>query len=247
MSSEPEEIGVVTTLYRFPVKSMRGEQVDEVELRWHGITGDRRFAFARSDDLSDFPWLTGRQVPDMLRCVPHFTDPSSPKTSPVVVTMPDGASLPIQSDALLARMAESYGGPVHLVQANRGTFDGQGLSFVTNSTLRAIQEHVDAPLDAGRFRINIVIELHRDEPFAEDGWGERLLLLGDRPDSARARVTARIARCVMVNIDPQTARKDHRVLRAVVQHRENYLGVYASTERPGYIRTGDVVRLTPAR
>lgn len=79
MSSEPEEIGVVTTLYRFPVKSMRGEQVDEVELRWHGIAGDRRFAFARSDDPSGFPWLTGRQVPDMLRYTPHFTDPSSPR------------------------------------------------------------------------------------------------------------------------------------------------------------------------
>lgn len=78
--------------------------------------------------------------------------------------MPDGASLPIQSDALLAHMAESYGGPVHLVQANRGTFDGQGLSFVTSSTLRAMQEHVGIPLDAGRFRINIVIELHRDPP-----------------------------------------------------------------------------------
>lgn len=247
MSSEPEEIGVVTDLYRFPVKSMRGEQVDEVELRWHGIAGDRRFAFARSDDTSDFPWLTGRQVPDMLLHSPRFLEPSSPKTSPVAVMMPSGEVLPIHSDALLAHMAERYGGPVHLVQANRGTFDGQGLSLVTSGTLRAMQEHVDAPLDAGRFRINIVIELHHDAPFAEDGWSERLLLLGDRPDSGRARVTARIGRCVMVNIDPQTARKDHRVLRAVAQLRENCLGVYASTERPGRIRKGDVVRIAPVR
>ena len=247
MSNAPEEIGIVTTLYRYPVKSMRGEQVDEVEVRWHGIAGDRRFAFARSDDPTDFPWLTGRQAPAMLLCTPRFAEPSSPKTSPLAVLMPDGASLPIQSEALLAHMAESYGGPVHLVQANRGTFDGQGLSLVTTGSLRSMEEHVDVPLDARRFRINIVIDLRRNDPFAEDAWGERLLVLGNRPDSARVRVTARIDRCVMVNIDPQTARKDHRVLRAVAQLRENYLGVYGSTERPGYIRKGDVVRIAPAR
>ena len=47
----------------------------------------------------------------------------------------------------------------------------------------------------------------------------------------------------MINIDPETSEKETAVLQTVAQIRENCAGVYASTEQPGMIRVGDVVKL----
>ena len=53
-----EPIGTVKALFRHPVKSMRGEELDAATIGWHGVDGDRRYAFVKSDSPSGFPWLT---------------------------------------------------------------------------------------------------------------------------------------------------------------------------------------------
>jgi uncharacterized protein YcbX len=60
------EIGHVEAIFRYPVKSMSGEQLEAAELGWHGLVGDRRLAFRRMDDRSGFPWLTASKLPDLL-------------------------------------------------------------------------------------------------------------------------------------------------------------------------------------
>ena len=54
----PIEIGQVEAIYRYPVKSMRGERLEITRLGWHGLDGDRRLAFRRMNDRSGFPWLS---------------------------------------------------------------------------------------------------------------------------------------------------------------------------------------------
>lgn len=236
-----EGVGVVAALYRFPVKSMRAEPVEEARLRWHGFAGDRRFAFVRGDDRTHFPWLTGRQVSPLLLYAPRFIDPSDPYRSPVVVRTPTGEELPVESPALLAELAAAYGRDVHLVQSNRGTFDSTAASLVTSGTIRALDEGIGRPLDDRRFRINVVVETHSRAPFEEEGWLEDLLVFGDRDDGAQMHGNNPIERCVMVNIDPETAERDHTVLRHVARERANQVGIYCSTARPGCVRVGDVV------
>jgi uncharacterized protein YcbX len=234
----------VRAIYRFPVKSMRGELLDSAALRWHGLAGDRRYAFVRSDNGSDFPWLTGRQVPRLLLYSPHLTLPDDPRRSPVWVRTPAGGELPVDGEDLLRELREQYGGPVHLMQCNRGNFDSQGLSLVSTATIEAVGAQVGRELDPAHFRANLLIESASGEPYEEEGWTGDLLTFGDREDSARARVTERIGRCAMINIDPDTAERDPSVLRTVANARDNCVGVYASTERPGAVRVGDAVRLT---
>ena len=56
-----EPVGRVVGLWRYPVKSMAGEPLTEIEMSWHGFAGDRRWAFIRDDvTRSGFPWLTLR-------------------------------------------------------------------------------------------------------------------------------------------------------------------------------------------
>jgi uncharacterized protein len=67
------EIGHVESLFRYPVKSMRGERLEVANLGWHGLDGDRRMAFRRinDDNRSGFPWLSASKLPDLLLFTPH--------------------------------------------------------------------------------------------------------------------------------------------------------------------------------
>ena len=64
------EIGQIEAIYRYPVKSMGGEQLDGAELGWHGIDGDRRLAFRRVDARGGNPWLSGGRLPGLLSYTP---------------------------------------------------------------------------------------------------------------------------------------------------------------------------------
>ena len=69
-------VGHVTALWRYPVKSMQAEALDAVEVSWHGLAGDRRWAFIRDGQVrSGFPWLTIRERPELARYQPRLADP----------------------------------------------------------------------------------------------------------------------------------------------------------------------------
>jgi|SRR5579862_307806 len=60
------ELGRISAIYRYPVKSMAGELLDVARLSWHGIEGDRTLAFRRLSDKSGFPWLRASKLPRLL-------------------------------------------------------------------------------------------------------------------------------------------------------------------------------------
>src|SRR4051794_8659404 len=73
------EVGRVAALWRYPVKSMAPEAIERVEVGWHGIAGDRRWAFVRADqERNGFPWLTIRESPALARYQPRLVDPERP-------------------------------------------------------------------------------------------------------------------------------------------------------------------------
>ena len=68
-------IGKVDSVWRYPVKSMRGEELDQAFVDFSGVYGDRLFAFASSASPKGFPYLTGREQQQMIRYRPRFRDP----------------------------------------------------------------------------------------------------------------------------------------------------------------------------
>src|SRR5689334_3409535 len=105
------EVGTVAAIWRYPVKSMRGEAIDGSHVDWPGLDGDRRYAFVRSGNLSSFPWLTGRDVPALIRYAPYFADPAHVLESRVRVQTPDGRDLAVESAELVAELAALHGAP----------------------------------------------------------------------------------------------------------------------------------------
>jgi uncharacterized protein YcbX len=201
------QVGVVAALYRFPVKSMRGELLDEARVGWFGIEGDRQYAFVRSDNTSWFPWLTGRDVPDLLRYTPRFLEPANTTASPIMVRTPDGAEVLLDSDVLRNDLAARRGGPVHLMQLERGTFDAAPVSLISLATVEDLGTQIGMPMDPVRFRQNILLDLGAAAPYVEEEWQERLLTFGG-DDRARVLLNRREKRCMMITLTP--IRRDKR-------------------------------------
>ncbi len=236
-SSDPTVVGRVAGIWRYPVKSMAAEPLAEAEVSWHGLAGDRRWAFVRDGlERSGFPWLTLRQRADMSDYRPSLSDPGEPETSSTLVRTPSGEVMEV-TDPALARQLHPDGARV--IRQSRGIFDTFPLSLITTQTIARLSEWVGEPLDVQRFRPNILVEASSETPFAEDAWVGRVLRLG----SARMRVDKRDGRCVVITIDPATHLRTPAILRTVVDQREGYLGVYGSAVEPGRIAVNDLVSI----
>src|SRR5438445_13879042 len=88
------ELGRISAIFRYPVKSMAGELLDVARLSWHGIEGDRRLAFRRLTDKSGFPWLTASKLPQLLLYKPVRLDSNANSKNgellPTHVCTPEG-------------------------------------------------------------------------------------------------------------------------------------------------------------
>lgn len=227
------ELGRIAEINRYPVKSMAGTSLGSAPLGWHGIEGDRRFAFRRVGDTSDFPWLTASKLPALIRYRPEGTH----------VRSPSGASLPLIGAELAAELSGRFGSAVELMQLKQGIFDEAAISVISLATVAGIGAEVGRELDPRRFRANIVLNTPAKESFLENGWVGRMLVFGEDDQGPAVQVTKRDPRCVMINLDPETAEQDPRVLKTVVRLNEQDAGVYATVVRRGTIAVGDRVSL----
>jgi MOSC domain-containing protein len=238
-------VGTVGALYRFPVKSMGGESLDSALLYWHGVEGDRRQVFVKTGDLSTFPWLTARDVPDLVRYTAYLADPANWRKSPVLVRPPDGGpEFPVESAALRETLERLHGAPLHLMRTSRGAHDAAGVSVVGLGSLRALGERLGQALDIRRFRENIYLETLDGQPYVEEEWVGRSLTFGDGERPARVRLLRPDHRCMIVNLDPDRPGQDPAILREIVESRDNCVGLYGSVEATGTLQVGDPVYLT---
>jgi uncharacterized protein YcbX len=232
------EVGRIQSIWRYPVKSMRGETLDACDVYWYGIEGDRRYAFVRGDVSSSFPWLTARQVPRLLSYVPRLRDAAHPLESPVDVITPGGDVVPVES--LGEQMQCEYSGPVHLLQLRRGAYDAMAISMVSTTTAARLS----GTSDARRYRANFVIELNDQVAFGEDRWIGSTLQIGDRADAVRLRVLRATKRCKMVCVDPDTIAFDAAQLQRCAEQHDANAGIYAVPESVGYVRAGEHLFIT---
>jgi uncharacterized protein len=230
------ELGRVEALFRYPVKSMAGVAEPRLELKWRGFSGDREYAFRKAGDLTAFPWLTGRDLSEMVLYRAQFRDPSDLRKSPVDVTAPDGEVFELRDLALSEKLARAAGCGAELIHIGRGAYDSMPVSLFGRATMDDLSRAHGTPLDVRRFRPNIVLD--RGD---ERDWIGTTLVFGDPATGPRLTLNKPIERCAMITIDPDTGARDPSVMRTVAQSFANERGAYASVERPGFIAVGDTV------
>jgi uncharacterized protein YcbX len=245
------EIGQVEAIFRYPVKSMRGEPLDAANLGWHGLDGDRRLAFRRMDNRSDFPWLTAGKLPELILFTPLGREGDAREDGdqgnlPTHIRTPDGKELPVFGEDLAAEVGRRYGSPVEMMQMKHGIFDDASISVIVSDTVREIarlagQSFDVQGLDVRRFRPNVLVRLLRPAPFQEDEWLGGVLSFGEGDDAPAIAVTMHDVRCSMVNLDPDTATPDPEVLKAVVRANQNCAGIYGAVTRTGRLAVGQTI------
>ena len=260
-------IGKVDSLWRYPVKSMRGEALREAFLGFAGIHGDRVFAFRSSASPKGFPYLTAREQRKLLSCQPRFRHPEksarpanladaealapglglTPAPTDATdfmldVALPTGESLAIDDPALLHALRDGVHGvpELTLVRSERAMTDCSPLSLLSKQTVRQLGDEIGTPLDARRFRANICVDLNGSGGFAEDALVGRTLRLGT---NAVISILRRDGRCAMITFDPDTGASNPAVLKRVTQAHEGKAGVYAAVLVEGIVHLGDAVEV----
>jgi uncharacterized protein YcbX len=236
-------LGHISAIFRYPIKSMAGERLDSASLGWHGVEGDRRLAFRRLADRGAFPWLTASRLPELLLYVPIGRQGSAGEPLPTHIRTPEGKEYELTDDALPREIAARHGAEVELMQLRHGIFDEACVSAIALGTIRSIARQAGQDADVRRFRPNLVIDTPGAQPFEEDRWVGKVLEFGPEGTGPAISVTMRDQRCVMLNLDPETARANAEVMKAVIRMNENHAGVYGTVVRTGELRVGQVVGL----
>ena len=242
----------VKELWRYPVKSLQGEQVQAAEVSSAGVHGDRRFAIF---DAETGLGLSGRRVPELL-----FGRATTAVDGSVSIHLPDGSVA--EDDAALSiwlgrevilRSTDDVA--VHDVHSRR--FENvDDFEHEDTSTWHPFEAALGAFQDSGRAAVSLVSETtlgdwpqRRFRPnivlsgAGEDDLVGRRIAIGE----ARLDVTARLGRCVMVtrpqpgSIEKDAIDKDLGVLRAIHRERGGKLAIGALVPVAGLVSVGDEV------
>jgi len=256
-------IGTVDSLWRYPVKSMRGEEMDEVFASFSGIYGDRLFAFESSASPKGFPYLTAREQTRLLQYRPHFRNPgkaarpinlteaesmganpvwADPSELMVDVETPDGRTVPINDPALIDMLRADIDQKhqLTLMRSERAMTDCRPVSIFSLQSARQLAEETGVPMDKRRFRANIYLDLESANGFAENEFVGRSLRIGPK---VVVTILERDPRCMMITLDPDTGEKTPAILKKVAQAHEGMAGVYGAVLVEGLLHKGDPVEV----
>ena len=260
------QIGTVESLWRYPVKSMRGAEMAELFMGFSGIYGDRCYAFKNSAARKGFPYLNANVQQRMLLYSPQFRHPEragkppnlteaasiEPGVNPangdaedmvLDIVTPSGEIVPVDSGALIKQLGEGISGTnqLTLVRSDRALTDCRPVSLISMQTVRQIESELRMPIDKLRFRANIYFNLAAaNGGFGEDNFVGRRLRIGSK---ATVMVLERDPRCKMISLDPNTGEHNPEVLRSVAQTHENLAGVYCAILVEGVLKKGDLIEL----
>lgn len=262
---KPNVIGHVESLWRYPVKSMRGEALTEAFVSFSGILGDRLYAVHNSAAPKAFPYLTARGRSDMLLYRPFFRGPEravlpsnlaeadalGPGVTPlypsheelaVDVETPTGEVLGIDDPQLLGALGDnkSPASALTIRRSDRAMTDCRPISIFSTQTIRKIGDALGLSLDKRRFRANMYVDLASGEGFAEDQYVGRQFRIGSKVVIA---VLERDIRCKMISFDPETSEANPEILKYVARNHDGKAGVYAAVLVEGMVRAGDEIRL----
>lgn len=238
-----KEIGIVKSIYRYPVKSMACEKLSSASIDLHGVEGDRRFAFRRMNDMGGFPFLTAGKLREMVLYQPFNANEESDSSAPTHIRTPDGREFELDSEDLRKELSAAHKSEVEIMKLKHGIFDDAPLSLITTATIKTLEKETNLELDVRRFRPNILVETDDSDSFPEDKWIGKIIAFGDEDDAAAMSVAVKDIRCAMINFDPDDATSNPEILKTVARVNEVCAGIYGSTFKSGTVSTGQKVYL----
>jgi uncharacterized protein YcbX len=209
----------VSEIWRYPVKSLRGERLTETEITKFGIPHDREIAVIRT---LNGRFLTSRTRPKLLGLQGSIGADGSPTINGHCWDSPEALGL----------VKEAAGEFVTLEQiAAPQAFDILPLLVATDGAVDYMN------IDRRRLRPNIFLA---DVPELEERkWPGHILAIGD----VRINLEKLRDRCVMTTYDPDTLKQDPSVLQRIIFELDGSMALDSSVIMPGKIRVGDTAKI----
>lgn len=265
-------IGSIDRLYRYPVKSMGGEQLDQAFVGYSGIYGDRIYAFKSPTAPAFFPYFTGRDRQEMLLYKPRFRYPEharQPHSWAEAEAYSIGITPLFGTEAELVVDVETPHGQLLAID------DPQLKRMLANKTHSSPGENQHGPglslyrsdraLTDGRpvslIAMQTVQQLSEEVGMAIDSRRFRANISVDLDgmpgfseddfvgrtlrlgDRVVVSVVERDPRCVMITFDPDTGEAEPAILRQLSKVHNRRAGVYAAVLVEGLVKPGDSIYL----
>lgn len=245
----------IEEIWRYPVKSLRGESLTSSIVTRRGLLGDRLWAvtdtgsgkIGSGKDTRRFRRFPGRPLLAFAARYSREPTPEDADPSPIVIG-PDGVEQPVAGGAAdLLFQGETGLDAVSLArEADVDHFDEGPISLIGESTLRWAGEQLPGTtVDARRFRPNLVVG--GGAPFAEEAWCGRRIRIGSAEEGVELAVDHVLERCVMVTSAQADLEYAPQVLKLLGARSDQpvRLAVLAWVLKPGIVRTGDGLTLIP--
>jgi uncharacterized protein YcbX len=261
--------GRVVAIWRYPVKSMLGEELNATEVTGQGVLGDRAYALIDVETGKVVSAKNPRRWPGLFDFRAAFVEPPRDGRSPPVrITLPEGDPVTTDQPDVESRLSAALGRPVRVARsADAGAvsegywpdetwlpqrdevfdfplppgtfFDGAAVHLVTTATLDRLRSL--AP--ASRFEVPRFRPNFVIEPAGGPGGFVEDAWIGKTLalGDVRLKIDGPCPRCVMTTLAQGSLPKDPGVLRAAVQENHSNVGVYATVVRGGKVRRGDAV------
>lgn len=272
MASTGAAIGSVVTLWRYPVKSMQGEELNVGLVTEHGLLGDRAFALVDAGDGKVASAKNPKKWPRLFDFRAAFAEQpqAAGPLPPVRITLPDGRmvhseqpdrdqvlsaatgrAVALRSAVPAAPMLEEYWPDVEGLPRRDAVTD-ESLPAGTFFDLAVVHVLTTGTLDRlrelyppGRFEVR----RFRPNVVVETPPGAAGFVENDwvgrsllLGDAVRLQVTGPCPRCVMTTLAQGDLPADLGILRTVARHNQGHVGVYARVLQGGSVRRGDAVR-----
>ncbi|GKV64464.1 MULTISPECIES: MOSC domain-containing protein [unclassified Sporosarcina] len=259
----------LASLWRYPVKSMMGEEMNACEITEKGVRGDRGYGVVDAETGRLANAKNPKKWPEMFYYRAAFTDPAI--AASVRITLPTGETVLSTDEDVNRRLSESFGRDVHLAVPtgldiefegyipegieeleNPGTvfsrtspnetfFDIAMVHLITTSTIDKLRELApESRIEPRRFRPNLILDTPDAEGFIEEEWVGKTLWIGDE---VQLRILQPTKRCVMTTLPQGDLPRDPNVLRTLARQNDGNFGVYAEVIQPGRVQIGDLIRV----
>ncbi len=272
MNQARTDTGMVVSLWRYPVKSMLGEELNSSYVTERGLIGDRAYALIDQKTGKVASAKNPKKWGKLFDFRSVFIDPPQvvENIPPVRITFPDGTHIFSDQDNIDYTLSKVLDQDVRLMRASlerpsyeeywpdidglaqrekvtdetmpsQTFFDLAVIHLLTTSTINRLRElYPEGRFEVRRFRPNIVMESASGEKdFIENLWMGKKIMIGE---DIVLRVTGSCTRCVMTTLPQGDLPKDLGILHTIARYNKVNAGVYASVQRGGTIRRGDLVR-----
>ena len=227
------KFGKVESLWRYPVKSLAGEQSDTFDINIRGVSGDRLYAISNSDGK----FGSGKDTRRFRHIDGLFSLSAKMTGNEVSIKFPDGTTLSENAPSINSMLSKTLGQSVTLTKEGEiSHFDDGPIHILTTASLSLLREKLpQSGVEPRRFRPNIVIA----SPLLEKELLGKIINMG----AVSLRVTHPTERCRMIMIDQPGLEKRPDILKVVSQNFGLFFGVYAKVLSAGSVSVGDSVEI----